>query len=133
MNAVMNDAIVALIDQNISRATGSKASIKALSLAGEKTLRKLRIENAQAAAAHVGEMTLVRDTGPIALTDSQQESLLKLVSYIESIKFCQRLHEDRVSITIYECEEDASFCMSDAPTPSFSFEADGAKRLSAPN
>lgn len=78
---------------------------------------------------NITSMTLVRDTGQIVLSDSQKASLLKLITYLESISLSRRLYEDRVSITIYMCDEESSFYTSDAPAQRISAEMHSTGRF----
>lgn len=78
---------------------------------------------------NITSMTLERDTVPIVLSDSQKATLLKLITYLESISLSQLLYQERVSITIYTCDEASSFYTSDAPAQRFSTEMHSTKRF----
>lgn len=79
--------------------------------------------------AQITEMTLVRESGPVILTASQKDTMLKLIAYAESISLACQLYIERVSVTIFVAQDEASFLTSDAPAQCVSFEADSAKRF----
>jgi hypothetical protein len=79
--------------------------------------------------AQITEMTLVRESGPVVLTASQKDTMLKLIAYAESISLARQLYIERVSVTIFVAQDEASFVTSDAPAQGISLEADSAKRF----
>jgi hypothetical protein len=79
--------------------------------------------------AQITEMTLVHESGPVVLTASQKDTMLKLIAYAESISLARQLCFDRVSVTIFVAQDEAFFVTSDAPAQGISLEADSAKRF----
>jgi hypothetical protein len=79
--------------------------------------------------AQITEMRLVRESGPVVLTASQKDTMLKLIAYADSISFARQLCDERVSVMIFVAQDEASLLTSDAPAQCISLEADSTKRL----
>ena len=77
----------------------------------------------------ITEMTLVRESGPVVLTASQKDTMLKLIAYADSVSLARQLYLERVPVTIFVAEDEVSFLTSDAPAQYISFEVDSARRL----
>lgn len=77
----------------------------------------------------ITEMVLQKASGPVVLTEVQKDTLLNLVTYIESLRLFAKLRQANPTIRISDSQSQAAFLTSDAPAQQSGWAVDDQKHF----